>query len=250
MIKPHYLLASLLLLSTTSVTIAQTPGRTLVASSGSSHVELLELYSSEGCSSCPPADHWVSELKNQPDLWKRFVPVVFHVDYWNNGSWKDELSSDAMTKRQVDISQRWPEPSVYTPGVVLDGKEWRSWHDVQSPPAATPNPRKIELNIFRETDGSFTVKVDRTKNGKSLIVRIAELGMGISSNVTGGENSGRTLNHNFAVLDWESQKISSNQSESSFKFKSSNQKVSQTAIAAWVEEEGNPTPLQAAGGYL
>jgi hypothetical protein len=74
--------------------------------------------------------------------------------------------------------------------------------------------------------------------------------MGISSNVTGGENSGRTLKHNFALLDWDSKKLSANQSEGNFKLKTPLQKVSQTAIAAWVEEEGNPTPLQAVGGYL
>src|SRR5271154_7473575 len=75
--------------------------RTLIASSGTSRVQLLELYSSESCSGCPPADAWVSELKEKSDLWKHVVPVVFHVDYWNYLGWKDGLSSDTMTKRQV-----------------------------------------------------------------------------------------------------------------------------------------------------
>jgi hypothetical protein len=158
-----YLLASAAALSiATAVSFgAPASGRTLIASSGSSHVELLELYSSEGCSSCPPADKWVSDLIGQPDLWRHFVPVVFHVDYWNNGSWKDGLSSSAMTQRQNDIANLWREPSVYTPGVVLDGKEWRNWHAVQSPPLSTGNPQKIQLEIFKETDGSLTVKVER-----------------------------------------------------------------------------------------
>ena len=59
----------------------------LVFSSGEQHVALIELFTSEGCSSCPPADHWLSALKSEPGLWKDFVPVAFHVDYWDDIGW-------------------------------------------------------------------------------------------------------------------------------------------------------------------
>jgi hypothetical protein len=75
-------------------------------------VVLLELFTSEGCSSCPPADAWVSKLKTSPDLWKSVVPVVFHVDYWNGLGWPDRFSSRANTERQQHYSAAWHTDSV------------------------------------------------------------------------------------------------------------------------------------------
>jgi hypothetical protein len=223
--------------------------RTLIASSGTSRIQLLELYSSESCSSCPPADAWVSGLKEKSDLWKGVVPVVFHVDYWNQLGWKDGYSSDAMTKRQVDVSRQWPNPSVYTPALVLDGKEWRAWRE--SVNHALPSATKasgINLSLLREADGSFTVKVEGQRPTGRFVVRVAQLGMDLSTNVTGGENSGRLLKHNFVVLSWDSKVIEGKKSEEHFRFPA--QKSPRLALAAWIEDEGNPTPLQSVGGYL
>ena len=63
-----------------------------LAQSGPLKVALLEVYSSEGCSSCPPAEEWVSRLSHRSGLWSEFVPVVFHVDYWDSLGWKDALA--------------------------------------------------------------------------------------------------------------------------------------------------------------
>jgi len=60
--------------------------------SGDTQNSLIELFTSEGCSSCPPADAWISQLKESPDLWKKIVPVAFHVDYWNNLGWRDRFA--------------------------------------------------------------------------------------------------------------------------------------------------------------
>src|SRR5688572_1610666 len=89
-------------------------------------VHLLELYTSEGCSSCPPADRWLSDLKDDPGLWKNFVPVAFHVDYWDHLGWKDKFARAAHTSRQRRYADEWGANTVYTPGLVLDGAEWRS----------------------------------------------------------------------------------------------------------------------------
>ena len=225
--------------------------RTQIAASGTSRVQLVELYSSESCSSCPPADQWVSELRDVPGLWKRFVPVVFHVDYWNHLGWKDELSSDLMTKRQVAISNLWPEPSVYTPAVVVDGKEWRDWRRVRNhalPEAA--HSLEIALTLYKSRDGTYGVKVEGPITKRRMVIRIAELGMGIDSTVTRGENSGKVLKHNFVILSWDAKLLGKNQTEETFKLKPSSVQAPKKAIAAWVEEEGNLTPLQAVGAYL
>ncbi|HEX4349582.1 MAG TPA: DUF1223 domain-containing protein, partial [Verrucomicrobiae bacterium] len=68
-------------------------------------VSLVELYTSEGCSSCPPAEYWLNQLKHSPGLWKNFVPVAFHVDYWNSLGWKDHWSAPEFSERQRDYAQ-------------------------------------------------------------------------------------------------------------------------------------------------
>src|SRR5437868_3719162 len=76
------------------------PAAAEIFQSGEDQTVLLELYTSEGCSSCPPAEQWMTQLKNAPGLWKSFVPVAFHVDYWDYLGWKDVLSSPNYSQRQ------------------------------------------------------------------------------------------------------------------------------------------------------
>src|ERR1700676_1589940 len=85
---------------------------------------LLELFTSEGCSSCPPAEAWLGKLKSDDRLWKDFVPIAFHVDYWDGLGWKDRFAQPEWTRRQNSYAVRWGGSSVYTPGFVLDGREW------------------------------------------------------------------------------------------------------------------------------
>src|SRR5215470_17138375 len=102
-------------------------GDTLVFQSSENQVSLLELFTSEGCSSCPPAEKWVSGLKAAPGLWKQFVPVAFHVDYWDYLGWRDPWASKAFSDRQRAYAQVWGGDSIYAPGFVLNGQEWRAW---------------------------------------------------------------------------------------------------------------------------
>src|ERR1700712_4295101 len=75
--------------------------------SGENRVHLLELYSSEGCSSCPPAESWLGELRTAPGLWRDFVPVAFHVNYWDRLGWRDRFASKEYTARQYAYSSQW-----------------------------------------------------------------------------------------------------------------------------------------------
>src|SRR5271155_1572909 len=93
----------------------------LVFDSTTRRVSLLELYTSEGCSSCPPAEEWLSKLKENPRLWKDYVPVAFHVDYWDGLGWPDRFASPAYTQRQRSYAQVWGGDTVYTPELVVDG---------------------------------------------------------------------------------------------------------------------------------
>ena len=97
----------------------------IVIESPTTRAHLVELFTSEGCSSCPPADEWMRSLKSERGLWREFVPVAFHVNYWDHLGWTDRLASPRFTQRQRDYAALWRSNSVYTPGFVLDGREWR-----------------------------------------------------------------------------------------------------------------------------
>ncbi|MCR9205711.1 MAG: DUF1223 domain-containing protein, partial [Halobacteriovoraceae bacterium] len=95
--------------------------------SGEEQVHVLELYTSEGCSSCPPAEKWLNSLYKHPHLYKSFVPLAFHVDYWNYLGHPDPYSKGDYSKRQRIYASEWESGTVYTPGFIKNGKEWRSF---------------------------------------------------------------------------------------------------------------------------
>src|SRR5262249_51627062 len=92
--------------------------------SGPARVALIELYTSEGCSSCPPAEKWLGELSHDPGLWTQFVPVAFHVNYWDHLGWRDALATKIFTAREYAYADAWGAASVYTPCFVRNGREW------------------------------------------------------------------------------------------------------------------------------
>src|SRR5262249_2287392 len=96
-----------------------------VLHSGPTRVALVELFTSEGCSSSPPAEAWLGELRASPGLWKEFVPVALHVNYWDHLGWRDALASKTFTEREHAYAEAWRASSVYTPCFVRNGEEWR-----------------------------------------------------------------------------------------------------------------------------
>lgn len=230
---------------------------TEIAKSGPFKVSLIEVYSSEGCSSCPPAEEWVSKLSQSPELWKDFVPVVFHVDYWDYLGWKDKFSDPRFSERQRVYAESWRNGSVYTPGFVLNGKEWRDWYGQDSFRMVNKKEEADSLLIEKIKEDIFAITF-KPKNengfGRSYIVHAAILGFGIVSDVKAGENAGRHLKHDFTVIDYVEKDMGESknglfQKELSFKVRD---KISfkKLAISAWVSEDNSYTPIQAAGGYL
>ncbi len=97
--------------------------------SGDTQSSLIELFTSEGCSSCPPAEKWISALKSSSDLWKKTVPVAFHVDYWDHLGWRDRFAKPEFTARQQRYAAAWGGDSVYRPlalNVALLGNDLES----------------------------------------------------------------------------------------------------------------------------
>lgn len=116
---------TLLLSALVAVSISAAAPSAKTFSSGEQPVPLVELFTSEGCSSCPPAEHWLGELREEEGLWRDFVPVAWHVTYRDRLGWPDKFADKAYTDRQYAYAEQWNARSVYTPGLVRGGDEWR-----------------------------------------------------------------------------------------------------------------------------
>ena len=173
-------------------------------------VTVIELYTSEGCNSCPPADRWFSALPQQGVSRDQAVLLAFHVDYWNQLGWPDRFSRPAFSARQRDVAARASRGVVYTPQLVVDGKDLRQGYNVEY-------LRTRLALINRETEGariraavqrsgsdvriSGDIEVLGASRPSGLQTWIATFENGLSSRVTAGENAGRLLNHDYVVRE-------------------------------------------------
>lgn len=215
--------------------------------SGPAQVSLIELYSSEGCSSCPPAERWLGALRDDPGLWKDFVPVAFHVDYWNRLGWPDRFSTREFTQRQYAHAAAWGTGSVYTPCFMRDGVEWK--------PAGRPAGAGGPAGALTASYDGATLRAEFSPaaavagakgNAAEFEVHAAILGAGIVSKVTAGENSGETLRHEFVALVLASAPLGREFALPLPKVDG----VPRHALAVWVTRRGELAPLQATGGWL
>lgn len=219
--------------------------------------ELIELYTSEGCSSCPPADTWLRKLKSDPRLFKQFIPLAFHVDYWNRLGWQDRFSKKQYTNRQRQHQAAGNLSQVYTPGFVVNNQEWRQWRaGYFFTGAANSNKTGILKVDYKESLQQLDISFASALNspGKALILNVAILGMGLSSDVKVGENRGRKLEHEFVVLAHTQQPVRLEdttiqqwQIDAPIVPQSGQQ---QSALVVWISEAQSQHVIQATGGYL
>lgn len=221
-------------------------GGEIVFESKPVRTHLIELFTSQGCSSCPAAEAWLSNLKNDPRLWQDFVPLAFHVTYWDHLGWRDPFASDKWTERQGVYSSHWKSESVYTPAFVLDGVAWR-----QGPlPAATAETTGV-LRITINGERVKAVFQPATDAGRRYEIHLACLGFALRTDVTAGENNRRKLVHDFVVLGLTNEVMKSGVKELRLPVESAKQAPgSRSAIAGWVTLAGQLEPIQAVGGWL
>lgn len=194
------LLSSLLLLSQTQAISAE-----CIAKSGAKTVPLLELYTSEGCSSCPPADKWISNIKHGPD---EVTPLAFHVDYWDYIGWKDKFSKASYSNRQRKTAAFGGAGFVYTPQFVFNGRDFKGWDNSRLNSAIKTNQKfaskaSLTLSAINEPDGSITLKANAAAvnpaDAKKTDVFVALYQNNLVTKVKAGENNGRTLKHDYVV---------------------------------------------------
>ena len=168
---------------------------------------LVELYTSEGCDSCPPADKWLRTLREGglgPD---KIVPISLHVDYWDYIGWKDPFAKSLFSSRQREMAQVQRNSVVYTPQVMLAGKDYRGWArggfagDVK---AVNSQPARADIRLALKAGAGNQVELlaeGRTAAAGARLV-VAWYESGIASPVAAGENRGATLQHDYVVREW------------------------------------------------
>lgn len=177
--------------------------------SGPRTAAVVELYTSEGCSSCPPADRWLSGLAAAASS-GRIVPLAFHVNYWDYIGWKDAFASERATARQRAIQKAAAARYVYTPQVVLAGRDYTGWRGsawAEAVEAVQRRPAQASIELTVRTDPARGIEVASVAQATGaraddLIVLVAATQNGLASRVTAGENRGERLAHDFVVRDF------------------------------------------------
>jgi hypothetical protein len=172
-------------------------------------VALVELYTSEGCSSCPPADRWLNNLRSRGISPNHAVPLALHVDYWNGLGWHDPFSQRLFSHRQERLATVNHLNAVYTPQVVLQGRDQRLWYDsstfqqrlalINHEPALA----RITLTLTPVNANQLNVrgsaKLAPAYNAAGTGLYVALYQNNLVTKVPRGENAGKTLRHNFVV---------------------------------------------------
>ncbi|MBT7609692.1 MAG: DUF1223 domain-containing protein [Bacteriovoracaceae bacterium] len=217
--------------------------------SGINKIQLIELYTSESCSSCPPAEKWINKFESSDKLWKNYVPVEFHVDYWNHLHWVDKYSKKLYSKRQRKYNSRQNKGN-FTPQILLNGINYKGW-------------RFFNYNLDKVTEvGNLTVKYAQqvavysfTPLGKfkKLSCFAAFLGGQFKTKITAGENSGRLLKHEFTVLTFKSVPMRKIKNIYRCKLPIQNEstiKPKKKALAFWIGDDSSLRVIQSIGKYL
>jgi hypothetical protein len=170
---------------------------------------VVELFSSEGCSSCPAADLLISKVT----AWARqndqpVYPLIFHVDYWNSYGWRDVFSSAAFTQRQNNYARVFKDQGVYTPQMIVNGSDVfvgsDQGHLQQDLNRELSQSSNVTLHAsFKKQDDQAIVKYSAEGFTDGDVANIALVERGLSTDVTAGENAGRTLHHDNVVREFQ-----------------------------------------------
>ncbi len=201
-------------MSTTNAFSQNISSQTCSAQSGPLKTPVIELYTSEGCSSCPPADQWLTALKAKSEAATADNPPVlqaFHVGYWDYIGWVDRFATPAHTTRQRQIAAWNRQASIYTPQLVHNGRDWRDWYGKPGSgalQAAAKETSSVSISLKRVGPDQYEALVTpvagagdtSASSGWSAYWTLTEDGH--SSRVKSGENAGEFLKHDAVVRQY------------------------------------------------
>ena len=214
--------------------------------------QLIEVFTSEGCSSCPPADRWLYKQGKKPGLFTSFVGIGYHVDYWNDLGWRDPFSHQSFSRRQHLYYKRKRLQSVATPTVLVDGKPFRGWR--QDKPIPTTKRSPVVLEARKLKTHHLEVRFQPKTLGQTKRFATACLiGRTLKSKITRGENQGKTLKHDLIGLGCETSQL--NQSKTAFTGRLPLTNLNRIrapsyAFVVWISQSPKGTPLYVLSGDL
>lgn len=170
------------------------------AKSAATLTPVIELYTSEGCSSCPPADAWLSGFKAAQKAGK-VVVQAFHVNYWDYIGWTDRFAAPAYTQRQRELSRRTNLNSIYTPQLAKNGFTVRDYGS-QAALISASEPAKATIALAQLEANRFEAKIAPMDVGASWSAYFTVTEHEHVSRVTAGENKGETLKNDFVVRQY------------------------------------------------
>ena len=183
-----------LMLATTAGIAAPSP---CSARSGATVPVVVELYTSEGCDSCPPADRWLSSLKGRVDV----VPLAFHVDYWDSRDWKDRFGQPKFTRRQNATRRTSGARFAYTPEVIVDSRDEPDWSRLPATALQPSRPATVDMALIQDAAGLELTLTPRTGAPTELTGYVAVVDDGMQTHVDAGENRGATLQQDGVVRE-------------------------------------------------
>lgn len=175
--------------------------QTLVINSAPFQTPVLELYTSEGCNSCPPADRWLGEISRLPTEDLQVLALAYHVDYWDYLGWKDPFASPQYTSRQRQFAKSNGQRSIYTPEFILNGRETRGSHNILNKIREANRklaPVQLKLSI-QKLPHIIDVQLHQLNTLDDLNVEFVVFENNLSSHVNAGENAGSQLQHQQVV---------------------------------------------------
>lgn len=225
------------------------------AMSGPKTAALVELYTSEGCSSCPPADKRLSQFPSRDYSSAQVVPISLHVDYWDKLGWKEPFAQPQFGERQSWLVRANGHKIVFTPHFFVSGTEVRDWrgHLADELKRVTAEPARASIRIHAESTGAGVISVAGSATATSypgqlaLFVVLTE--SKLTSSVSAGENRGATLSHDHVVRRWIGP-MALNGGHVDFKQKVMMRpawNAAQLGIAGFVQDLGTGQVLQAVG---
>ncbi|MCM2560987.1 DUF1223 domain-containing protein [Lutimaribacter sp. EGI FJ00015] len=179
-------------------------GATGASAQSSEHPVVVELFTSQGCSSCPPADKLLKELSARDDV----IALALHVDYWDYIGWKDVFADPRFSARQKAYAVAGGRRSVYTPQMIIDGSD----HVVGTHPmdvadligAHAERARPVQLNLSRNSNGDLRIEAHATTAARTdFVVQLVRYLPEKTVEITRGENTGKRLTYSNIVDEWE-----------------------------------------------
>lgn len=217
---------------------------------------LVELFTSEGCDSCPPADRWLSRLRHEPPA-RRLVPLAFHVDYWDYLGWQDPYAHAAYSQRQRESAARNRLRTVYTPQVVVSGRDMPDWRNTaafsETVGRAGKTAPRAEISVSWQIGAGrgeidLSAALADTTERSEAVAYLALYENRLVSRVQAGENRGATLEHDFVVRALIGPLAFADDGKLQYKGRVTlrpDWKVHDLGVAAFVQKRGSGEVLQA-----